>query len=104
MATGVVQSHVVLVHVPYLYIALALPSLLMNRFCNYNNTKAFFGSSVQNLTYYDKFPNGGPLWLSMESVVPGDGILIEGVTLGEVWITEGEFLCYTYDNHMARSE
>jgi tyrosinase len=56
-----------------------------------NNTNAFFDGSVQNLTYYDESPNGAPLWLSMESLIPGDGILMEGVPLGEVWITEGDF-------------
>ena len=48
--------------------------------------------------YYDEFPNGGPPYLTMDSVLPTDGILGEGVTLGDVWITEGDFLCYTYDN------
>jgi tyrosinase len=65
---------------------------------NANNTNAFFGGSVQNLTYYDEFPNGGPPYLSMDSVLPTDGILGEGVTLGDVWIAEGDFLCYTYDS------
>jgi tyrosinase len=64
---------------------------------NANNTNAFFGGSVQNLTYYEEFPNGGPPYLSMDSVLPTDGILGEGVTLGDVWNTEGDFLCYTYD-------
>jgi tyrosinase len=71
---------------------------------HHNNTNAFFGGSVQNLSYYDEFPNGGPPWLSMESVIPGGGILMEGVTLEEVWITEGDFLCYTYDSHRAGME
>lgn len=37
--------------------------------------------------------------LSMESVLPDDGILLNaGSTLGDVWITEGDLLCYTYDS------
>jgi tyrosinase len=67
---------------------------------NAANTNAFEGGSVQNLTYYDEFPNGGPPWLSMDSVLPSDGVLLHGgaTTLGDVWITEGDFLCYTYDS------
>ena len=65
---------------------------------NPNNTNAFFGGSVQNLTYYDEYPNGGPPYLSMDSVLPTDGILDSGVTLADVWSVEGDFLCYTYDS------
>ncbi|KAF4613412.1 hypothetical protein G7Y89_g15475 [Cudoniella acicularis] len=61
-----------------------------------NNMNAYFGGSVQNLTYYSEFPNGGPPYLNMTFVVPDDGILAAGTTLGDVWITEGGFLCYTY--------
>ena len=59
-----------------------------------NNSNAFFDGSVQNLTHNDEFPNGGPSWLSMESVTPGNGILTEGIPLEEIWITEGNFVPY----------
>ncbi|KAH8667387.1 Di-copper centre-containing protein [Tricladium varicosporioides] len=65
---------------------------------NTANANAFFGGSVQNLTYYSEFPNGGPPYLDMTSVLPDDGILTAGTTLGDIWITEGDFLCYTYDS------
>lgn len=32
----------------------------------------------------------------MESVLQDDGIFAEGTSLGDVWSTEGDFLCYTY--------
>lgn len=52
---------------------------------------------MQNLTSYDLYPNGAPPALSLESVLPTDGILLnEGSTLSDVWITEGDMLCYTY--------
>lgn len=63
---------------------------------NSANADAFYGGSVQNLTYYNEFPNGGPPWLSTESVLPTDGILPEGVTIGDMLSTEGDYLCYTY--------
>ncbi|TVY82631.1 Tyrosinase ustQ [Lachnellula suecica] len=65
---------------------------------NANNTNAFFGGSVQNLTYLAEFPNGSPPYLSMDSVLPTDGILSQGITLADVWISEGDYLCYTYDS------
>lgn len=35
----------------------------------------------------------------MDFVLPNNGILLPAqTTLGDVWITEGDFLCYTYDN------
>lgn len=64
---------------------------------NTANLNAFSGGSVQNLTSYDLYPNGAPPALSLESVLPTDGILLnEGSTLSDVWITEGDMLCYTY--------
>lgn len=67
-----------------------------------NNTYAFEGGSVQNLSTlasYDEYPNGSPPWLSMDSVLPTDGILMPAqTTLGDIWITEGDLLCYTYDD------
>ncbi|KUJ14273.1 Di-copper centre-containing protein [Mollisia scopiformis] len=64
-----------------------------------NNTYAFEGGSVQNFTDYDQFPNGGPPWLSMDSILPTDGILMPAeTTLEDIWITEGDLLCYTYDD------
>jgi tyrosinase len=54
---------------------------------------------VQNLSYYSEYPNGSPPWLSMDSMLPTDGILLPAqTTLRDVWITEGDFLCYTYDS------
>jgi tyrosinase len=66
---------------------------------NSANLYAFEGGSVQNLSYYSEYPNGSPPWLSMDSVLPNDGILLPAqTTLEDVWITEGDFLCYTYDS------
>ncbi|KAF8857631.1 Di-copper centre-containing protein [Acephala macrosclerotiorum] len=64
-----------------------------------SNLYAFEGGSVQNITAYDEYPNGTPPWLSLESVLPTDGILMPAqTTLNDVWITEGDLLCYTYDD------
>jgi len=68
---------------------------------NAANQNSFLGGSVQNLTSlasYTEYPNGAPPLLSMASLLPTDGILPEGITLGDVWDVEGDLLCYTYDS------
>ncbi|KAF2183313.1 hypothetical protein K469DRAFT_690081 [Zopfia rhizophila CBS 207.26] len=68
---------------------------------NVNNTYAFFGGNVQNTTYYDEYPNGGPPYLTMNSIIPGDGVLDEP-TPSSLWITEGDLLCCTYESQASR--
>jgi len=66
---------------------------------NSANFWAYHGGSVEeidNLSDYDKYPNGGPPYLSFNSTLPADG-LFEEVTIGDVMDTTGGFLCYVYD-------
>ncbi|KAF8470981.1 Di-copper centre-containing protein [Russula ochroleuca] len=63
------------------------------------NVNSFFGGSVEyigNLTGYDQYPNGGPPYLSLDSIIPADGLFPE-VTIGDVMNTTGGFLCYVYE-------
>jgi len=63
------------------------------------NFWAYHGGSVEkidDLPDYEKYPNGGPPFLSFDSTLPADG-LFEEVTIGDVMDTTGGSLCYVYD-------
>jgi tyrosinase len=63
------------------------------------NVRSFDGGSVQqtgSLDAYKQYPNGGPPYLSLESIMPTDGMFPE-VTIGDVMDTTGGFLCYVYE-------
>lgn len=63
-----------------------------------NNTNAFFGGSVQNLTNWPlEYSNGAPPYLNTSSPMTGDGIFADAL-ISDVLSTEGDFLCYTYDD------
>jgi tyrosinase len=51
------------------------------------NKHAFEGRSIQDLGHYAEFPNGGAPWLGMWSLLPTDGIMREGTTLRDMWVT-----------------
>jgi len=66
---------------------------------NPENAKSFFGGSVQaiqSLDSYNKYPNGGPPFLSLDTIMPSDGLFPE-VTIGDVLNTTGDVLCYVYE-------
>ncbi|KAH9974194.1 Di-copper centre-containing protein [Russula vinacea] len=63
------------------------------------NVKSFSGGSVQqtgSFAAYTQYPNGGPPYLSLDSIIPADGMFPE-VTIGDVMDTTGGFLCYVYE-------
>ncbi|KAI0299582.1 hypothetical protein BC826DRAFT_1102698 [Russula brevipes] len=66
---------------------------------NPENAKSFFGGSVQaiqSLDSYNKYPNGAPPFLSLDTIMPSDGLFPE-VTIGDVLNTTGGVLCYVYE-------
>jgi tyrosinase len=63
------------------------------------NVNSFFGGSVEhieNITAYNQYPNGGPPFLNLDSMIPADGLFPE-VAIGDVMNTTGGFLCYVYE-------
>ncbi|KAF8470980.1 Di-copper centre-containing protein [Russula ochroleuca] len=63
------------------------------------NVNSFFGGSVPSLESvdaYSKYPNGGPPFLSLDSIMTADGLFQE-VTIGDVMNTTGGYLCYVYE-------
>jgi tyrosinase len=63
------------------------------------NVNSFFGGSVQHIESWDaynQYPSGGPPYLSLDSMMPADGLFPE-VTIGDVMNTTGGFLCYVYE-------
>lgn len=63
------------------------------------NFWAYEGGSVQNLTSLaaiDEYPNGMPPALSLNSIIPSDGLFPE-VTIADVFNTTGGYLCYVYE-------
>jgi tyrosinase len=80
------------------------------------NMYAFHGGSVQtfNTTLYTEYPNGAPpflqvssythnrsnrmtdLFLQFNSIVPGDGLLWDKVTVWDTMDTRNDELCYIY--------
>ncbi|KAJ3781625.1 Di-copper centre-containing protein [Lentinula aff. detonsa] len=63
------------------------------------NADIFYGGSVQmidNGTIYNKYPNGGPPMLSLDSVIPADGMFQESTIEAVINTTTG-LLCYIYD-------
>jgi len=62
------------------------------------NVNSFYGGSVEYLTSlaaYNEYPNGGPPYLNLNSIMPADGLSPE-VTIADVMSTTGGFLCYEY--------
>jgi len=60
-----------------------------------SNKNAFEGGSVSVQVDPTVPPNGGPPFLNLSSVIPGDG-LWEDVKVRDVMDTVGGKLCYTY--------
>ncbi|KAL5536597.1 hypothetical protein ACEPAF_420 [Sanghuangporus sanghuang] len=63
------------------------------------NFWAFFGgatSALQNVSYADKYPNGGPPFLSINDTIPADGLFNETM-IYNVMNTTGGYLCYVYE-------
>ncbi|KAF8470986.1 Di-copper centre-containing protein [Russula ochroleuca] len=63
------------------------------------NMENFFGGSAQHIESvdaYNQYPNGGPPYLSLDTMIPADGLFPE-VTIGDVMNTTGGFLCYVYE-------
>ncbi|KAF8470979.1 Di-copper centre-containing protein [Russula ochroleuca] len=63
------------------------------------NVNSFFGGSVQSLESldaYNQYPNGGPPFLSLDSIMTADGLFPEA-TIGDVMNTTGGYLCYVYE-------
>ncbi|KAI0271790.1 Di-copper centre-containing protein [Russula aff. rugulosa BPL654] len=56
------------------------------------SASSFFGGSSDNA----EFPTGGPPYLSLDSIIPTDGLFPE-VTIGDVLSTTGGYLCYVYE-------
>ncbi|KAL5492742.1 hypothetical protein ACEPAI_4189 [Sanghuangporus weigelae] len=66
---------------------------------NPENFWAFFGgatSALQNVSYADMYPNGGPPFLSINDTIPADGLFNE-TTIYNVMNTTGGYLCYVYE-------
>ncbi|KAH8976448.1 Di-copper centre-containing protein [Lactarius deliciosus] len=66
---------------------------------NPESAKSFFGGSVQalqSLDSYNQYPNGGPPFLNVSSMMPADGLFSE-VTIGDVMNTTSGILCYIYE-------
>ncbi|KAJ7091863.1 Di-copper centre-containing protein [Mycena belliarum] len=65
-----------------------------------SNKNAFFGGSVQrleNATAFLRYQTGGPPFLSMDSVIPTNGLATSPVILSDVMSTTEGPLCYIYD-------
>jgi len=63
------------------------------------NAMSFFGGSVEylySLAAYDEYPNGGPPYLNLNSIMPADGLFPEAI-IGDVMNTTGGYLCYVYE-------
>ncbi|KAH9994462.1 Di-copper centre-containing protein [Russula vinacea] len=63
------------------------------------NVKNFFGGSVpslKSLDAYNQYPNGAPPYLSLNTMMPADGLFPE-VTIRDVVNTTGGVLCYVYE-------
>ncbi|VDB83076.1 unnamed protein product [Peniophora sp. CBMAI 1063] len=66
---------------------------------NESNFWAYSGGATQsntNASYYDEYPNGAAPALSLDSVMPADGLFAES-TVRDVVNTTGGFLCYVYE-------
>jgi len=64
-----------------------------------SNFWSYQGGSVQalsNLTEYNAYPNGMPPALTLDSVMPADGIFPQA-TIRDVMDTTGGYLCYVYE-------
>ncbi|KAJ7328833.1 Di-copper centre-containing protein [Mycena albidolilacea] len=64
-----------------------------------SNTKAFFGGSVQalnNVTFYNSFPNGAGPFYNVSSIMPSDGLFPPPKISDVLGTTEG-MLCYVYE-------
>ncbi|KAI0271789.1 Di-copper centre-containing protein [Russula aff. rugulosa BPL654] len=63
------------------------------------NANSFYGGSVEHLyslTAYEEYPNGGPPYLNLNSIMPADGLSPE-VAIADVMSTTGGYLCYKYE-------
>ncbi|KAF8495782.1 Di-copper centre-containing protein [Russula emetica] len=63
------------------------------------SVKSFFGGSVERLANQSdiaQYPTGGPPYLTLDSIIPADGLFPE-VTIGDVLNTTGGYLCYVYE-------
>ncbi|THH18895.1 hypothetical protein EW146_g2182 [Bondarzewia mesenterica] len=64
-----------------------------------SNFWSFFGGSVQamdNVTYYNEYPNGAPPFLDLNSKMPADGMFPQA-TIHDVFDTTSGILCYIYE-------
>ncbi|KAF5348693.1 hypothetical protein D9758_006865 [Tetrapyrgos nigripes] len=63
------------------------------------NAGIFFGGSVQmqdNITIWEQYPNGGPPYLNLSSLMPSNG-LFDQPTIQDVINTTSGMLCYVYE-------
>jgi len=64
-----------------------------------SNFWSFEGGSVQafeNITVYTEYPNGAPPALSLDYLMPADGMFPQA-TIRDVMNTTGGYLCYIYE-------
>jgi len=64
-----------------------------------SNFWSFEGGSVQaldNLTVYNEYPNGAPPALTLDTLIPSDGMFLPA-TIRDVMDTTGGYLCYVYE-------
>ncbi|EIN05385.1 Di-copper centre-containing protein [Punctularia strigosozonata HHB-11173 SS5] len=64
-----------------------------------SNFWLYAGGSVEEIdtpAHYDKYPTGGPPFLSLDSMLPADGLFPE-VPIRTVMDTTGGYLCYVYE-------
>ncbi|KAJ8696077.1 hypothetical protein PTI98_005975 [Pleurotus ostreatus] len=63
------------------------------------NSMSFEGGSVQrfeNITIHERYPNGGPPFLHLDSALSGHGLFPDG-QIADVMNTTGGYLCYVYE-------
>ncbi|KAL4261543.1 Di-copper centre-containing domain superfamily protein [Pleurotus pulmonarius] len=63
------------------------------------NFMSFEGGSVQrfeNITIHERYPNGGPPFLHLDSALSGHGLFPDG-RIADVMNTTGGYLCYVYE-------